>query len=132
MKSKTHNYKMEKVKTTGRIRRILLGIVAVAISNLATSNNSVNDKNSSAIIVSFNRVSIEKPVLHSDPCIILPCSETYKKSLQETIKENNLIIESQIVNEVYPLDFKKIYKAQAEHKKMTNQKSFAHKRLLKM
>lgn len=90
---------------------IQLGILAVLISNSVFANGK-NDLAANQLIVSDTTI-LTKPTLDavSDTIVTLV---GYKKTIEEVIKEDNLIIESNITDEVYPLNIDNIYDADVD------------------
>ena len=89
---------------------IQLGILAVLISNSVFANGLTNEKSDltdSQLVVSDTTI-LTKPTLNPDSDTIITLVAGYRKTIEEIIKEDNLIIESNITDEVYPLNLDSI------------------------
>ncbi|MCF6132805.1 hypothetical protein [Flavobacterium wongokense] len=95
---------------------IQFGILAVLISNSVFANGLTNEKNDLTgiqLIVSDTTI-LTKPTLDPDSDTIVTLVAGYRKTMEEIIKEDNLIIESNITDEIYPLNIGSIYDADVD------------------
>ena len=112
---------------------ILFGILAVLIGgNSAFARNLTKADNTTetVIAVESDAIHLKKPALDVEYDTIT-WSESYKKTIEEVIKENNLIIESNATNEAFPLNLACHKKTVSKGRKETCQNCFSHKACLK-
>ena len=112
MKSKLNTQQENNFRTVSKLSFIPFGILLVLMSTSAFANNVTSEIN----VAAETSTALQKPIIveAEDSISINP---SYKKAIEDVIKEDNIIIESTISNEVFPLDFKKIYNAPATRKK---------------
>lgn len=113
MKSKIHEHQATNFKRVSKTKIIQLGILAVLISNSVFANGLTNEKTDLAgnqLVVSDTTI-LAKPTVDPVSDTIVTLVAGYKKTIEEMIKEDNLIIESKITDEVFPLNIDSIEEA---------------------
>jgi len=133
MKSTMYQQQKNNFKKVNQIILIPLGILATLFSNSALANeksNLVVNPSKIVLVAPSNTILFKKPALAiaSDTILV---TEGYTKTIEEVIKEDKLIIESTITNEVFPLDFDKLYKATPKGSKAKRQNSLSRKSSIK-
>lgn len=97
-----------------RTKFIQFGILAALISNSIFANDLTVQKSvirDNQFLDSIPSIkNLTKPTLKVEADTIVILVAGYKKTMEEIIKEDNLIIESNISNEVYSLDIDSIEK----------------------
>ena len=90
-----------------------------------------NDVAYETTLVTESSAVIQKPAITEEADTTITISASYKKTIEDVIKEDNLIIDSTISNEVYPLDFSKIYKSSSKRNTFKGQNNFSNNPSLK-
>jgi cellulose biosynthesis protein BcsQ len=121
MKSKLNTQQENNFRTVSKVSFIGFGIVVALMGTSAFANNGTQK----TTLVTETAAALQKQALTTDHDTTITISNSFKKTIEDVIKEDNLIIESNISNEVYPLHFNKIYKTSSKLRKVKGQNRFS-------
>lgn len=126
MKTKFIKQQENNSRRVSKLSFIPFGILLVFMSTSAFANDVTNK----TIVTAETSPVLQKPAIVEDADTIT-ISNSYKKTIEDVIKEDNLIIDSTISIEVYPLDFGKFFKSSSKRNKLKAQHSFSNNPSLK-
>lgn len=121
MKTKFNTEQENNFRRVSKLSFIPFGILVALMSPSAFAND-VTHKTAS---IEETFVVLQKPAITEETDTIITISTSYKKTIEDVIKEDNLIIDNSISNEVYPLDFNKILKSSAKRNTVKYQNRFS-------
>jgi hypothetical protein len=104
MKSKLNKHLENNFKRVSKLTFIPFGILVALMSTSVFANDVTHER---TIVAEISAV-LQKSALTEDADTTKTIRTSYKKTIEDEIEEDNRIIESNISNEVYPLDFDKI------------------------